>query len=79
MRQLPCHKVLRLSPIIPGGGDLSPSILSNATTTELRTVDGLLVGLSRSLAVRDAAAFASCDSTRAKKRMSALPVAMTPG
>jgi hypothetical protein len=42
---------------VPGGGALSPSIVSNATPTELRTVDGLLVGLSRSLAVRDAAAF----------------------
>jgi tetratricopeptide (TPR) repeat protein len=38
------------------GGGLSPSIVSNATPTELRTVDGLLVGLSRSLAVSDAAA-----------------------
>jgi hypothetical protein len=33
-----------------------PSIVSNATPTELRTVDGLLVGLSRSVAVRDASA-----------------------
>lgn len=38
------------------GGVVLPSIVSNATPTELRTVDGLLVGLSRSLAVRDASA-----------------------